>query len=121
MKRELTCISCPIGCLLTVEEDEAGTLRVHGNACKRGEVYGIKEVTAPMRTVTSTVRVLNGAKPLASVRTQTDIPKDKIFDCMTAIKGVRRKAPISAGDIMIENVAGTGVNVIATSTVTEKH
>lgn len=120
MKRELICISCPIGCLLHVERDGSGVLKVSGNACRRGEVYGIKEVTAPMRTVTSTVRVLEGNKPLASVRTQNDIPKDKIFVCLDAIKALRIRAPVSVGDVMIENVAGTGVNVIATSAVSEK-
>ena len=58
--RELTCISCPLGCPLKVETDENGAvLQVTGNTCKRGEVYGKKEVTAPERTVTSTVAVVD--------------------------------------------------------------
>ena len=81
--RELTCISCPLGCPLKVETDENGAvLQVTGNTCKRGEVYGKKEVTAPERTVTSTVAVVGGSAPLVSVRTKTDIPKGKIFQCM---------------------------------------
>ena len=81
--RELTCISCPLGCPLKVETDENGAvLQVTGNTCKRGEIYGKKEVTAPERTVTSTVAVVGGSAPLVSVRTRTDIPKGKIFDCM---------------------------------------
>ena len=77
--RELTCISCPLGCPLKVETDENGAvLQVTGNTCKRGEIYGKKEVTAPERTVTSTVAVVGGSAPLVSVRTRTDIPKGKI-------------------------------------------
>ena len=89
-------------------------LKVTGNTCKRGEEYGKKEVTNPTRTVTSTVRLLGGTAPVVSVRTQTDIPKEKIFQCMEEI----RKAAAGAcriGDVILENVAGTGVSVVATT------
>ena len=115
---ELTCISCPLGCPLRVETDENGAVvQVTGNTCKRGEVYGKKEVTAPERTVTSTVAVERGSAPLVSVRTRGDIPKGKIFDCMEAIRRARAQAPIQMGDVIIENVCGTGVDVIATKPV----
>ncbi len=115
---ELTCISCPLGCPLRVETDENGAVvQVTGNTCKRGEVYGKKEVTAPERTVTSTVAVEGGSAPLVSVRTRGDIPKGKIFDCMEAIRRARAQAPIQMGDVIIENVCGTGVDVIATKPV----
>ena len=116
--RELTCISCPLGCPLKVETDENGAvLQVTGNTCKRGELYGKKEVTAPERTVTSTVAVVGGSAPLVSVRTKTDIPKGKIFDCMEAIRAAKIQAPVHIGDVVVENVCGTGVDVIATKTV----
>ena len=115
---ELTCISCPLGCPLKVETDGNGAVvQVTGNTCKRGEVYGKKEVTAPERTVTSTVAVEGGSAPLVSVRTRGDIPKGKIFDCMEAIRRARAQAPIQMGDVIIENVCGTGVDVIATKPV----
>ncbi len=115
---ELTCISCPLGCPLKVETDEAGqVVQVTGNTCKRGEIYGKKEVTAPERTVTSTVQVEGGAAPLVSVRTRGDIPKGKIFQCMEAIRGTKVQAPVHLGDVVIENVCGTGVDVVATKTV----
>ena len=118
---ELTCISCPLGCPLKVETDEDGkVLSVTGNTCKRGEEYGKREVTAPVRMVTSTVRVTGGEAPVVPVRTKTDIPKGKIFDCMAAIRQAELKAPIKLGEVVIENVAGTGVDVIATRTVEEK-
>lgn len=117
MKRELVCTSCPIGCMLTVKEDKEGRLTVTGNQCKRGEVYGIKEVTAPMRTVTSTIAVKGGNAPLVPVRTKTDIPKGKIVDCMDEIKKAAVNAPVASGDVLIADVAGTGVDVVATGPV----
>ncbi len=116
MERELTCIRCPIGCQLTVKaEGEAVT--VTGNTCPRGKEYGIKEVTNPTRTVTSSVRVDGGKLPLVSVKTKEDIPKDKIFAVMDAIHQTRAAAPVRTGDILIENVAGTGTDIVATRTV----
>ena len=116
--RELTCISCPLGCPLQVEIDEAGqVVRVTGNTCKRGEVYGTKEVTAPERTVTSTMRVEGGAQPLVPVRTRGDIPKEEIFACMEAIRQGRVQAPVQLGDVVLPNVCGTGVDVVATKGV----
>lgn len=113
--RELTCISCPLGCPLRVELDGSGkVLSVTGNTCRRGEEYGRKEVTAPTRTVTSTVRVEGGRTPVVSVRTREDIPKEKIFPCMEEIRRATAKAPVKLGDVVIPNVAGTGVDVIAT-------
>ena len=113
---ELTCISCPLGCPLKVETDSSGkVLKVTGNTYKRGEEYGKKEVTNPTRTVTSTVRLLGGTAPVVSVRTQTDIPKEKIFQCMEEIRKAAAEAPVRIGDVILENVAGTGVSVVATA------
>ena len=113
---ELTCISCPLGCPLKVETDSSGkVLKVTGNTCKRGEEYGKKEVTNPTRTVTSTVRLLGGTAPVVSVRTQTDIPKEKIFQCMEEIRKAAAEAPVRIGDVILENVAGTGVSVVSTT------
>ncbi len=113
---ELTCISCPLGCPLRVETDDEGrVLSVTGNTCRRGEEYGRKEVTAPTRTVTSTVRLTGGGSPVVSVRTREDIPKGKIFDVMAAIRSVSVAAPVHIGDVVIPNIAGTGVDLIATA------
>lgn len=115
MVRELICISCPLGCSLKVELDENGAvLSVTGNTCKRGEEYGKKEVTAPTRTVTSTVKVEGASVPVTPVRTKTDIPKEKIFACMEEIRKAVVKAPVHIGDVVLHNVAGTGVDVTAT-------
>ena len=89
-------------------------LSVTGNTCKRGEDYGRKEVTAPTRTVTSTVRLKGGSAPVVSVRTKGDVPKDKIFAVMEEIRGAVITAPVHIGDVVIPDIAGTGVDLIAT-------
>ena len=113
--KSFICINGPLGCPLTVTVENGEVKSVTGNTCKRGELYAVKEVTAPARTVTSTVRVLNGERPVVAVRTKTDIPKGKIFDCMKAINAAEIAAPVHIGDIVIENVCGTGVNVVASA------
>lgn len=116
--RELTCIGCPLGCALTVEMQDGEVVEVKGFTCKRGKEYGYKEVTNPTRTVTSTVRVGNRRDQVVSVKTKSDIPKDKIFACMQELKNISAKAPVHMGDIIIADVAGTGVSVVATKNIT---
>lgn len=118
--RELTCISCPIGCHLKVEIDGEKVIKVTGNSCKRGEIYGKKECTNPTRILTSTVKVDGGCMDVVPVKTEKDIPKGKIFECMSALKGIIIKAPVKIGDIICENVADTGVNIISTKNVDKK-
>ena len=112
--RELICINCPLGCHLSVDDNDLSNIKVTGNTCPRGKSYAEKEVTNPTRIVTSTVRVEGGERPLVSVKTKEDIPKDKIFTCMQEINAIIAKAPIEIGDVVLENVAGTGIPVVAT-------
>lgn len=116
-ERKLTCIGCPMGCQLTVQLSGTEVLRVSGNTCKRGEIYARKEVTNPTRIVTSTVRVTGGNGKAVSVKTKEDIPKDKIFDCVKELKEVEAVAPICIGDVVLANVAGTGIDVVATKNI----
>lgn len=116
-KRELTCIGCPMGCALTVEMDGGEVVSVNGNTCKRGDIYARKEVTNPTRIVTSSVEVENGTLAVVSVKTKEDIPKGKIFECTRALKGVKVAAPVHIGDVVVKNVVGTGVDIIATKNV----
>lgn len=116
-KRELICIGCPLGCMVSVEMDGGEIKSITGNTCKRGEDYARKEVTNPTRIVTSTVRVTGGHLDMLSVKTQSDIPKGKIFDCVKALKDICVTAPIHIGDVIVENVADTGVNIIATKEI----
>lgn len=122
--RELTCIGCPLGCSLTVtmETTSDGAVEVTnvtGYTCPRGKAYAEKEVTNPTRIVTSTVRVNGGTSPMVSVKTQSDIPKDKIFACVDALREVEITAPVKIGDVVLADVAGTGVNVVAARNVME--
>jgi CxxC motif-containing protein len=84
--RQLTCISCPMGCPLTVEMENGVIVNVLGYTCRRGEEYARKEVTNPRRTLTSVIPVLNGEIDMVSVKTRTDIPKPMVRECILALK-----------------------------------
>ena len=116
-QKNLTCIGCPLGCQITVELKNGEVISVTGNTCKRGDDYARKEVTSPTRIVTSTVKVSGGNAPTVSVKTKSDIPKDKIFDCVRALKEVEVQAPVAIGDIVLADVVGTGVDIVATKGV----
>lgn len=115
--RSLTCIGCPLGCQITVELEGGTVLSVVGNTCPRGEAYARKEVTAPARIVTSTVRVRGGELAAVSVKTEKEIPKEKIFDCVRALRNVEVDAPVKVGQVLLTDAAGTGVNIVATKNV----
>lgn len=117
---ELTCIGCPMGCPLTVRMENGAVVSVTGNTCPRGDAYARKEVTAPTRIVTTTVRVRDGTLAMVSCKTRTDIPKGKIFDVVRALKDVEVDAPVTIGQVLAENVAGTGVDIIATKNVSTR-
>lgn len=113
--QNLTCIGCPLGCSISVSLSDNGEVsEITGNTCKNGEEYARKEVTNPSRVVTSIVKINNGDVNMVSVKTAEDIPKGKIFDCMEALKKVTVTAPVQIGEVIIKNVCGTGVDVIAT-------
>ena len=113
--KELICIVCPKGCHLKV--DENNDYAVTGNGCPRGAEYGKAELTNPTRVVTSTVRIQGAALPRCPVKTNGAIPKGMIFDIMKALDEVSLTAPVTVGDVVIENVCGTGVNVVAARTM----
>lgn len=117
--KNLICINCPMGCALTVEMEEDRGVSVSGNTCNRGEAYARKEMTDPTRIVTSTVRVVGGKSDMVSVKTKEDIPKGKIYECIKELKNVQVQAPIHIGDVVLTNVAGTGIDVVATKNIVE--
>ena len=116
-QKELICIGCPLGCNLTVQMEGGNVVSVSGNTCKRGDDYARKEMTDPRRIVTSTVRVNGGRLPVVSVKTASDIPKNKIAECLLQLKGVEVSAPVKIGDVVLKNAAGTGVPFVATKEV----
>ena len=115
--RELIGISCPLGCSLKVTMEGREAVKVEGNTCPKGEAYGKKEVTNPTRILTSSVRVQEGSLPVVSVKTASDIPKNKVRECAAALKDLVVKAPIHIGDVLLKNVCGTQVDIVATRNV----
>ena len=113
--RDLICIGCPLGCPLTVTIENGEVTEVKGNTCPKGDAYARKEVTNPTRIVTSSVRVKGGDRVSVSCKTKSDIPKSKIFDVARALRDVEAQAPVAIGDVLVEDVAGTGVQIVATS------
>lgn len=112
----LTCIGCPLGCTIDVMMEGEKILLVTGNTCPRGEAYARKEVTAPTRIVTSSVQVYGGKgeERMVPVKTASDIPKEKMMDVIRSLRGVSVPCPVKIGDVIVQNIAGTGVDVIAT-------
>ncbi|SHK10696.1 DUF1667 domain-containing protein [Tepidibacter formicigenes] len=113
MEKNITCIVCPMGCRMKVTKDEEGNYTVEGNTCKRGEKYGVEEMTCPKRVVTTTVKIRDGALNLIPVKTNDSIPKELIFDLMELLDEIEVSAPVNVGDIIVENVLNTGVNIVA--------
>jgi CxxC motif-containing protein len=119
MKEEktITCIGCPMGCQVTAVIEDGEVTGVTGNTCAIGDRYARKEVVCPMRVVTSTVRVAGGNLPVVSVKTNGDIPKKQIAQCMRQIRDIKLTAPVAAGDVVVKHIVGTDVDVIATKDI----
>lgn len=114
----LTCIRCPKGCQVTVTLEGGEVTAVTGNGCPRGDAYARKEVTDPTRVVTTVVPVSGSAVArMVSVKTAGDVPKAKVLDVVRALSGVSMAAPVHIGDVVLADVCGTGVDVVATKDV----
>ena len=111
--REIVCIGCPMGCTLNVTVRDNQVAKVRGNVCARGVRYAKDEVLNPKRMVTSLIAVPGRQEPL-SVRTARPVPKQLIFDCLREIRTAQVKLPVTIGDVIIKNVLGTQVDIIAT-------
>lgn len=112
-----TCICCPLGCRIEVALDENGQVsEVSGYTCKRGADYAAQEAVAPERMVTAVLCVSGCLEPV-SVKTQRPVPKAAMKDVLAAVAALRLDAPVAAGDVLIEDVCGTGAAVVATKSV----
>ena len=111
--KEFTCIICPRGCRLQVDDN----MNVTGNTCPRGKDYAISELTNPVRTITSSVRVANRDDLLVSVKTSGSIPKGRIFDVMAEINKISVNAPTRIGDIAKKDILGLGVDILITKNI----
>ena len=111
--RELICINCPRGCRLNVDDD----FNVTGNFCPRGVIYAKNELTHPVRTLTSTVKVQSTLERRLPVKSSEPLPKEKVFDAVKELDNVLVQVPVHIGDVVVKNVAGTGINIVSTKNI----
>jgi CxxC motif-containing protein len=115
--REITCIECPTGCTVNVAVEDGKAVRVDGFGCRRGRDYAIAEVEHPVRLLTTTVPACGLAVRMVPVRTSRPIPRDMRTRAMEVIRRVRIRRAVKVGDVIIENLLGLGVDVVATREV----
>lgn len=115
MTREMTCIVCPKGCTIKIELDGKNILSIEGHTCKRGEVYAKNECIAPMRTLTTTASVQGGG--VVAVKSDNTIPKELLFKAMEVVNTISVPADTPMGTIVVENILGTGANIITTAPI----
>ncbi len=113
-ERKFICVSCPLGCGLSVRLDDSGeVVKVEGNTCPRGESYARSEVRDPRRVFASTVRVRGGKLPVCPVRSKTPAPKGKLFGIAEEVARLEVDAPVRIGQVLIRGVCGTDVDIVA--------
>ena len=118
--RKFLCVSCPVGCALTVTVRETEVLEVEGNICPRGVTYARDEVANPLRTFPSTVRVKGGVLPVCPVRSKTPLPLSKVFSVTREVAKATIDAPVTIGQVIIENVCETGTDIVASRSLKTK-
>ena len=115
MENQLTCINCPLGCILSVKLENGEAAEVTGNQCPKGAAYARVESVNPTRTVTTTVRLFGGGT--LPVKTRKPVPKRLAVACVRALKGVEIRPPVRIGDVVLADVCGTGTDFVATRSV----
>jgi len=114
---EMICTVCPTGCGLTIEMNDGIPGKVTGNLCKRGLAYAMAECTNPVRTLTTTVRLCNGGRPLLPVRTTKPVPRAQLREMVDVLNGLSVSAPVADGSILVPDILGSGADVVATRDV----
>lgn len=112
-EKNFICTACPMGCKLIVRIEGNEVVQVLGNRCKRGENYGTQEATAPKRMLATTVRARGGLHPLLPVYTSAEVPKAKMREILMVLRDVDVPCPVKMGDVILKNIAGTGVDILA--------
>jgi CxxC motif-containing protein len=118
MIKKMTCIQCPKGCSLAVDIENCRVVKVSGNLCPKGEEYAITEVENPRRILTATVLAQGLSLKMVPVRTDQPIPKAKMQEAAAEVKKIRVTKPLKAGDVLVADFLGLGVNLVATRTTT---
>ncbi len=114
---KVVCVACPVGCAVEVELSDGAPPRVRGHGCPRGEAYAREEALAPRRVLTTSVRVVDGEIPLASVRTSAPIPRSLLPEAMALVRALAIPAPVQLGQVLVPNLLGTGADLVATRAV----
>lgn len=116
-EKSLICVSCPVGCEITVCVEGNEVVQVEGSRCLRGDTYARQEAVEPMRVLPTSVKVMNGEYPLVCVKTERPVPKRLIPEIMELIRSLSVEAPVKIGQVLIKNISGTGVDLVATRAV----
>ncbi|HAJ57633.1 MAG TPA: hypothetical protein DCL35_07695 [Candidatus Omnitrophica bacterium] len=114
MIKQLTCIECPVGCSLAADIENCRVVKVSGNKCPRGEAYAVSEIENPVRVLTSAVLSRGLDLKMVPARTDKPIPKAKLYEAMEALKKICVTQPLAAGDVIVPDFLGIGVDLIAT-------
>jgi len=116
-EKRLICVSCPVGCEITVRLEDGTIAGISGNRCPRGETYARQEAVDPMRVLPTNVKVVHGALPLVSVKTDRPVPRRAIEAIMRRVRALSVEAPVGAGQVLVDDLPGTDAQLVATRTV----
>lgn len=119
MKKEIICTVCPRGCRIMADGDGDKVLTAEGYSCKRGLEYASTEYAYPVRILTTTVKLSGVQNDLLPVRSSKPLPKEKLFECMEIIRKTVAQTPIKCYDVIIANICGCGVDIVATKSIGE--
>lgn len=109
---EVSCVVCPVSCLITVTGTAGEVQDIKNCGCKKGREYATNEFLAPKRMLTSLVKAKDYKTPVISVRTSAPIPKEKVFEVMDVIRGIEVAPPYAIGKIVVRDVLGTGSDLV---------
>jgi CxxC motif-containing protein len=112
--REIICINCPIGCRIDLSISDSGEIEATGFQCKIGKEYAVQEYRDPRRVLTTTIRTESNSRPVLPVRSKGTIPRDRLKDCVEFLSRLKVKAPLQAGEVVVSDMMGTGVEIICT-------
>ncbi len=120
-ERTIICLSCPKGCRVKVKANGDDIKDISGHECPQGIEYAKNEYLNPTRILPTTVRVKNGQIALVPVKTASPIPKEKIGEAMQKLSEIEVEAPVELGQVIVNNILDTGVDVVATRSIKEKN
>lgn len=117
MKKVIICTLCPNGCEVTVEYTDREDAVITGNRCDRGTEYTVNECFDPKRTFTGNVYLEGSSRKRMPVRSSSPIPKDKMMECAEFLKSIRLEAPVKAGHTVVENIFGSGADIVTAMSI----